>query len=90
MSCNERNLWLTVRDLFGTERENKGMIVRAIAWGVVAALILSACRPAVDPSKYAAELEICLQVSGSCESYVACRKAVAEKYGRTFDASCKK
>jgi hypothetical protein len=37
---------------------------------------------------YNGELETCYQLSRSCEQYVACRKAVAEKYGRAFDGSC--
>lgn len=59
------------------------------ALSVAAACVaLLHCGATVLPAQYAAELEGCLQASPTCEVYVACRKAVAKKYGRTFEATC--
>ena len=51
-------------------------------------LALTGCDMLRRDADYAAELEVCLQATSTCEQYVACRKGVAEKYGRPFDGSC--
>lgn len=67
--------------------------VLVVAWvcaaviGVALAAILGSCAAAyVGP--YTVELEGCREFSASCEAYVACRRNVAKKYGRSFEATC--
>lgn len=55
---------------------------------LIALLLTSGCDMLRKDADYAAELEVCLQSTSTCEEYVACRKAVSEKYGRPFDGSC--
>jgi len=55
---------------------------------LVALLLTSGCDMLRKDAMYESELESCYQFSKTCEQYVACRKTVADKYGRAFDGTC--
>lgn len=42
----------------------------------------------VRAASYAAELDACAEQNATCEGYVRCRKRVAEKFGRRYNARC--
>jgi len=55
----------------------------------VSAVSVSACGvDKVRAASYAAELDACAEQNATCEGYVRCRKRVAEKFGRRYNARC--
>lgn len=45
------------------------------------------CASLARPTSYASEIETCL-VFKTCEGYRACRKEVADRYGRPYSGWC--
>lgn len=52
-------------------------------------VVLSSCGiDKVRAASYAVELDACAEQNATCEGYVRCRKRVAEKFGRRYNAKC--
>jgi hypothetical protein len=74
------------------DREDRGALALVL---VLAGLSLpAACLPksaaevAAENARYALELERCELSASTCVGYVACRRRVAESFGRTYSGRC--
>jgi len=68
--------------------------MKALSFDIAFALVFSVfCLPAcgvdkVRAANYALALERCEAETSTCEGYVACRKRVAERFGRRYNGRC--